>query len=125
MRNNFFKRNPGGPFDVRYVYVMVQTPLPIRCKIGISTRPDLRQKQITRRVRVVCKAKVWGAEYFERMLHFFFRPFHAPVRGDGGTEFFWTIPVLFIAPVLLLLLWCAQRSVGVIALLFFLYILSH
>ena len=125
MKNNPFKRDPGGPFDVRYVYVMVQTPLPLRCKIGISARPDLRQRQITRRVRLVCKAEVWGAGYFERLFHFIFRPFHAPVRGDGGSEFFWAFPVLFIAPLLLLLLWCLQRSVGVIALVLFLYILAN
>lgn len=109
LRCNF--GHAGGPFDVRDVYVMLTVPLPTRCKIGISTHTHLRKTQVARRVVVVFRARVWGAERVEGVLHFLFRPFHAPVRGDGGSEFFWSVPTAFVAPVFIAFVWAAQTAV--------------
>lgn len=94
----------------RYIYIMqrvhggIFAPLDFliqNCKIGVSTRPDLRVEQVDESTRgsVVLKRVYrmwWGAYAKERLLHFIFgmvRHKVKPARGhkhaSGGTEWFY------------------------------------
>ncbi len=93
----------------QYIYIMQKvyggafSPFDLliqNCKIGVTTRPDLRIEQVdsSTRGRVVmkrCMRMFWGAYAKERLLHLLFAPVRyeaKPARGhrhaSGGTEWF-------------------------------------
>ena len=123
-QNDIRMSNPGGMWDVRYIYCMVQSPLPIRIKVGISTRPDLRKEQVATPCWVLAKFKVWGAEHFERMIHWLLSPFHAPVNGNGGSEYFWSIAVFIAIPAMWMVAF-VQQFWWIGGLIFLIYIVKQ
>ena len=93
----------------KYIYVMqrvhggILMPLDFllqNCKIGVSTRPDLRVEQVDDSTsgRIVLRRvypMLWGAYVKERLLHLIFAPVRytaKPASGykhaSGGTEWF-------------------------------------
>ena len=93
---------------------MLQVPQMVRCKIGISYDDQKRARQISPtikgRVVPLFAVRVKFAEAWEGALHFVFGLFRAPIKGNGGSEFFWSIViipamVLMIAIKVIDLLW--------------------
>ena len=68
----------------------------------------MRKDQVARDMWLLFSVQIVGAEFWEGVLHVLFRPFNAPVHGNGGTEFFWTIPVIFFAPFFIAAIWLFQ-----------------
>lgn len=76
------------------IYVMVSPRKPMKFKVGISTSPKIRAGQVSKAQRANVKTKavfsvgVFGAYFFEQLIHAFLKPIHSPEKGDGGTEWF-------------------------------------
>lgn len=84
-------------FGYRFIYIGISTRNPGRLKIGIARNVQSRWKEIDRSMRgkqlPIFGLPSFHALWLEGHLHRVMRPFHRPVQGDGGSEFFtWLIP---------------------------------
>lgn len=76
------------------IYIMTSPAKPMKFKVGISSRPKLRAGQVSKaraanaRTKAIFSVGVFGAYFFEQLLHGVLKPIHAPEKGDGGTEWF-------------------------------------
>ncbi len=113
-------RSGNGSIWPQHLYLMVSTPLPLLCKIGISKDADKRALQVSKKVvgSAVVVLKIWVplAYHTEQGLHSLFRIFN--VRYGNGKEWFAIIPVFPVALVLMvaiLLFWFLLLAFCVLA----------
>ena len=91
---------------MKFIYIFVNVPYIWKCKIGISNNVKSRRKNVSKTTPGVV-LPVWAvfipfAEKLEQQLHRFFHTFKSPFhKGSGRSEWFFTLPVLPIAWLLL------------------------
>jgi hypothetical protein len=91
------------------IYILLLFPNIFKCKIGISTtgkttkrRVDINRSIFGFVIPIWIMVLPFGAYGLEQNIHSVLRMFHAPLKdGSGKTEFFWTIPALPIAFILI------------------------
>jgi hypothetical protein len=75
-----------------HAYIFMSPTLPYRYKIGISNKPSKRKKQLDRvGVFQVLALPCLDAKQLEAFCHFVLSPLNTKVKGNGGTEWFWTL----------------------------------
>lgn len=70
------------------VYIMYSPWRPFFHKIGVSNRPDLREKQVG--AFCLFRARLPWAYSIEAAMHRYMRPLNVHLWGDGKTEWFLT-----------------------------------
>ncbi len=97
--------------DYRYIYVLGNSRYLFRYKIGIAKSVENRTKGIESTLRgytyEIFAAKFFFARNIEQLMHTFYSPLNARMKGSGKTEWFWM--VLPISPTMVLAaLWVVQ-----------------
>ncbi len=88
------------------LYIMWSPWRPMFQKIGVSNRPDLREKQ----VGGIClfRVRLPYAYAIEAAIHRYYKPLNVRFGGDGGSEWFLTVN-----PILALLAYNAHLWYGI------------
>lgn len=91
---------------MKFLYLFINIPYIWKCKIGISRNVARRRKNVNQTtpglVLPVWVVFIPFAERLEGQLHRFFSCFNSPFRyGSGRSEWFFTLPVLPLAWLLL------------------------
>jgi hypothetical protein len=75
------------------LYIMWSPWRPMFQKIGVSNRPDLREKQ----VGAIClfRVRMPYAYTIEAAMHRYYKPLNVRFGGDGGSEWFLTANPIF------------------------------
>ena len=93
-----------------FVYILKSKNRRFRYKIGISKNPRQRVKTVAEPSTLVFALPVIGSAWLERYLHRRYNHLRRPIKGNGGTEwfYFWVpfrpilwVVVFFTAQVLL------------------------
>ncbi len=92
------------------IYLMLSASYPLRVKIGVSNRPQLRATQVgqrgkkkpAREAKVLFAVGMPFAYKVEAAFHALYAPLNAPTKGDGRTEWFTCLPLVLLACVVAL-----------------------
>lgn len=80
---------------MNFTYLFMSLTLPMRYKIGISTAPNKRKKQLDRiGVFKILALPCADARQVEKICHKLLSPLNTKVKGNGGTEWFWICNLL-------------------------------
>jgi T5orf172 domain len=114
--------------DYRHIYILGNTRYIFRYKIGIAHNIESRKRSISNSVRgdiyEIYSVKVFFAHKIEKMLHGFYSPLNASMKGSGKTEWFWMI--LPVSPtILLMFIWVLQWLIIPSLLVSMAYIWQH